>query len=190
MLYKFLRPIAVFLFKIFFRIEVKGKYNIPKEGGVIIASNHLSNLDPVVLGVASPRRLNFLAKEELFRNQLFSRFIKSLGAIPLKREKRDISAVKKAYKILKREEVLVIFPQGSRIFKGKIYPGVGFLAKKANVPVVPTKILGTDKILPPGKGFFHLEKIKVVFGRPFNVKDGLSPKDITERIFSEIKNLK
>lgn len=188
MLYKILRPLAIFLFKIFFKIEVKGKEKIPKKGRFILASNHASVLDPVVLGVACPRRLYFLAKEELFRNRLFSLLIKTLGAIPLRREQSDLKAIKKALSLLNEEKPVVIFPQGGRNRYGKVKEGVGFLAKKSNSSVIVSKIIGTDKILPKGEKKLRLGKIKVIFDR---VSHEVSSdyQDFSLKIFERIMNL-
>lgn len=189
MLYKFLRPIAIFLFKLFFRIEVRGRENIPLKEGFILASNHLSNLDPIVLGVASPRRLYFLAKEELFRVPFLSFLISRLGALPLRRAKTDIWALREGIKKLNEQQALVIFPEGSRIDeKKRVYPGIGFLAKKTGVKVIPSKIYNTDKVLPPGRFFPYFRKIKVVFGKPL-VFSSSTPEEIASQIISKIASL-
>ncbi len=189
MLYSILRFIAAVLFKVFFRIEVEGRENIPSQEGFIIASNHLSNLDPIVLGVASPRKLHFLAKEELFKISLFSFLISRLGALPLKRRQADVSALKESIKKLNQNQGLVIFPEGSRLNREKkVYAGVGFLINKTKVKVVPSKIYNTDKVLPPGKIFPCFRKIRVVFGRPLIFSSSTS-EEITSQIIKEIKSL-
>jgi len=188
MLYEILKPLAIFLFKIFFKIEVKGKEKIPKKGRFILASNHTSVLDPVVLGVACPRRLYFLAKEELFKNKLFSLLIKTLGAIPLKRESSDLRAIKKALTLLAEEKPVVIFPQGTRRGGfGEVKKGVGFLAKKSNSCVVISKIIGTEKILPKGEKRLRLGKIKVIFDKVFYKNDDYQ--DFSLKVFERIMNL-
>jgi len=187
MLYEILKPLAIFLFKIFFKIEVKGKEKIPKKGRFILASNHTSVLDPIVLGVACPRRLYFLAKEELFKNELFSLLIKTLGAIPLKRESSDLKAIKKALSLLNDEKPVVIFPQGTRGSFNEVKKGVGFLAKKSNSLVVVSKIMGTDKILPKGEKRLRLGKIKVIFDRVLYKNDDYQ--DFSLKIFERIMSL-
>lgn len=193
MLYNFLKPIAFLILKFIFRLKIEGGENLPPEGGVILASNHFSNLDPIVLGVSSFRRLNFLAKEELFKGRLGAWFLKKLGAFPLKREKTDFFALKESLQRLKKGEVLVIFPQGRRVSlkNSPVRSGVGFLAKTSGVKVVPVKISGTEKILPPGKVFPRLERIRVVFGRPmvFNLSRKDSVKEISQKIFLAIEAL-
>ncbi|OQX86992.1 MAG: hypothetical protein B6D55_04585 [Candidatus Omnitrophica bacterium 4484_70.2] len=187
MLYEILKPLAIFLFKIFFKIEVKGKEKIPKKGRFILASNHTSVLDPVVLGVACPRRLYFLAKEELFENKLFSLLIKTLGAIPLKRGSSDLKAIKKALTLLAKEKPVVIFPQGTRGRFDEVKKGVGFLAKRSNSCVVVSKIIGTEKILPKGRKKLRLGKIKVIFDKVFYKNENYQ--DFSLKIFERIMSL-
>ncbi len=189
MLYAILRIIIVFILKVFFRLEVKGKEFIPKNTGFILASNHLSNLDPVVLGAASPVRIYFLAKEELFRNLLFSSFLKTLGAIPLKRDKPGVSSLKKAINILKSKKPIVIFPQGTRAYRGKPLEGVGFLCRKSRAPVVVAKITGTDKALPKGGTLIKPHPIKVIFSSVENLSPGDSYEDITQKVWNRIENI-
>ncbi|MCD6583154.1 MAG: 1-acyl-sn-glycerol-3-phosphate acyltransferase [Candidatus Omnitrophica bacterium] len=187
MLYRILRSLAILLFKLFFRIEVEGKDKVPKEGGFILASNHLSFLDPVVLGLASPRRLYFLARNDLFTNKLFSSFIKKLGAVPLKREKPDITAMRIALKIIKNNCPLVIFPQGTRGQLMRSKPGVGFLFKRTHVPIITAKIYGTDRALPKGARMIRFKKIKVFFDRIDNLEEEDDYRKISLKVLEKIK---
>jgi len=194
MLYYFLRSFAVFLCKVLFRIQVEGKGNIPKKGGFILASNHLSYLDPIILGVACPRKLTFMAKEELFSIPVFSSLIRRLGAFPIKRYRADISAFKEAFKMVKRGLPLVIFPEGRRSPTGDLLnplKGVGFLVDYLRVPVVPALIRGTDKVLPVNKKFIHPKKIWVYFGEPIFI-ERRKPSDylqIAQQVMDEIRRL-
>jgi 1-acyl-sn-glycerol-3-phosphate acyltransferase len=192
MFYWLLRLLAKFLFKILFKFEVRGKENVPKKGGVVIASNHASYLDPVALGVASPRKLNFLAKQELFNSKLFSLLISTLGALPLRQDK-PLRAMNEAIRRLSKGKSLVIFPQGGRKREdmlNSIYPGVAFLSLKAGVPIVPALIEGSGLALPIGAKFIRLKKIKVSFGKPLKPGPGMFEGDY-ERISQEVlKRLK
>ena len=171
-------------------MQIKGSSFIPRQGPFILASNHLSNIDPVVMAAACPRRLNFLAKEELFRASLFGRFIYILGAFPIKRSKADISALKVALKRLKREALLV-FLEGTRDPKAKkVQPGVGFLVNRSGVPVVPARVYNTDKVLGPGRKFIKPHKIKVVFGKPLVFDKKKEPLEVAEEILARINTLK
>ena len=169
MLYTLIIQFLILIFKIVFRIKVYGKKNIPKVGGFILASNHVSYLDPITLGVACPRKLNFMARHDLFCNPLFSWFITILGAFPLKRDSYDSSALKEAIRRLKNGNALVLFPEGSRSINGisnEPQPGIGFLVVKACVPVIPAFIRGTELVLPKGSKFIRLKTICVYFGKP------------------------
>src|SRR5579863_3703731 len=113
--------------------------NIPRHGAFILASNHISNLDPVVLGICSVRRLNFMAKVELFKG-LLGFVLTRLGAFPVKRGESDFGAMREALKRLKIGRVILIFVEGTRRIgnePSKAQAGVGFLAMKSGVPIVP-----------------------------------------------------
>lgn len=169
MIYWFFRSLSALIFKTVFRIKVYGKNNIPQKGGFILASNHVSYLDPVAIGVACPRKLNFMARHDLFDNPAFSWLLYRLGAFPVKRDSADLSALKEAMKRVKQGKVLTVFPEGSRAFDGisnEPQPGIGFLAAKLNVPVVPAFIRGTYDAFPKGAKFIRPAQICVYFGQP------------------------
>lgn len=193
MLYTILRPFAILLLKIVFRIKVFGKKNIPQKGGFILASNHKSYLDPVVLGVASSRKLNFMARNDLFCNPLFSWIISTLGAFPVKRDSADLSALKEAIKRLHKGNVLTMFPEGTRGFGGEIgqaHAGIGFLAAKLNVPVIPAFIKGTDVALPKGTKFIRPSEITVYFGKQIHIEKELSYQKIADKVMEKIEELR
>jgi 1-acyl-sn-glycerol-3-phosphate acyltransferase len=187
-----IRPVFIKLLK----IHVQGIENIPLEGGCILASNHRSNLDPFVLNSISPRPIFFMAKEELFKIPVLNWIIRKAGAIPVKRNKRDISALKKASQALKEGYCIGIFPEGHRArpktFR-KPQSGVGLLVAKNRVPVVPVRIEGTDDVFPVNSKFPKLFKypIEVRVGKPiyFDKFEGLDYQDIANIVMEEIKNL-
>ena len=191
--YLILQKIAIFLFKLFFDFKVFGEENIP-EGGVIIASNHVSYLDPVILGASVyRRRIFYMAKEELFKIPILRNLIKYLGAFPVKRGSPDIKALKKALEILKENKILLIFPEGTRGDGKKLLPpkkGLGLLVSKSKVPVIPAYIFGTEKVLPKGAKFLKLNKIRVYFGKPIKDIQEKDYKTIGERVMEEILKLK
>ena len=199
MFYKFVSFLAFLLCRFLFRVEVYGRKNIPHQGGFILASNHTSYLDPVVLGGVAPRRISFLAREDLFTfNRAFGWLIRNLDAIPLKREGGDFSAFKKTIQLLRQGKAVVIFPEGGRSLDGKLkagLPGVGFLAAKSGVPIVPVYIQGSNRALPPKARFFRWAKIKVFFGERINPADitaGLGHRKyetITERTMQSLAQL-
>ncbi|MDD2430108.1 MAG: lysophospholipid acyltransferase family protein [Firmicutes bacterium] len=171
MIYAIVKAIALFVFKLFGRLKIKYNYPMP-EGGVILAGNHISNLDPPVLACASKRPVYFLAKKELFKNPVIGAILRAFKAYPLDRSKGDLAAIKRALTVLKEDKVLGIFPEGTRVkgaAMGKPLNGAAFLATQAKVPIVPVAVSGTELGF---KGLF-LGKIKmaVVFGKPITVEE-------------------
>ena len=170
MYYAIIKAIATFFFKLFGRMKVEG-VKVP-EGGVILAGNHISNLDPPVLACASNRPVYFLAKKELFKNPFIGGFLKSLKAYPLDRDKGGLAAIRQALNILKEDKVLGIFPEGTRSKDGKMGEakhGAAFLAMQAKVPIVPVAISGTEKGF---KGLFTGKtKLYIKFGQPISVEE-------------------
>jgi 1-acyl-sn-glycerol-3-phosphate acyltransferase len=162
--------------------------NIPRQGAFILASNHISNLDPVVLGICSIRRLNFMAKIELFKGAL-GFFLTKLGAFPVKRGESDFGAMREALKRLKNGKVVLIFVEGTRRIgnePSKAQAGAGFLAMKSGVPVVPVYMKGTDQVMAPGTKFFKRGRVSASFGVPFSVKDAPTYEEASQRILDKI----
>lgn len=169
MWYFFVKIVFRVIFKIFYRLEIIGVENIPKTGPVVIASNHASLLDPPLIGSSASRKVNFMAKEELFV-PVFGTLCASLGAFPVKRGGADINAMKHALQLLKNQEVLGIFPEGTRSKNGTLgrgEPGALAIANKGKALVVPTAVIGSNLSLR--KTFWP--KIKVVFGKPMSFSE-------------------
>ena len=200
MLYLIIRFIALVLSKVLFRLERFGTQNIPLKGGFILAANHSSYLDPPLLAAACPRVLSFLAIKSLFKHALFGGFISRLNAFPIKSHSGDIKAMRWAIKILQQGRGLLIFPEGGRYNDGRLHEpleGIGLIAAKTKVPVVPAFIQDTDKALPMHGKFIRPKKIKVYFGQAIriqNLKSQLSNDDFYQRIaqktMEEIRGLK
>ena len=194
MMYSLCKNSALIVSKILFRLEAEGVDNIPRKGGFILASNHVSYLDPIILGAICPRRLNFMARNDLFDIPILGRLIRTLGAFPLKRDSVDIGSVKLALRCLQQSNGLLVFPEGSRTSSGvieRVKPGVGFIAGRCNVPVVPAFIKGSQKAWGRNARFIHPSKIKVFFGKliyPDNTKKN-DYEIFTERVIQEIKKL-
>ncbi|MCG2712056.1 MAG: 1-acyl-sn-glycerol-3-phosphate acyltransferase [Candidatus Omnitrophica bacterium] len=199
--YIFCRFLLFIIFKMLFFFKSSGRENLPEKGGCIIASNHLSYLDPIVLSIASPRMLTFMAKQELFKNPFFSRLITALNSFPLERGSADLKSIRFAINKLKSDGTLIIFPEGTRSTSGQInegQSGVSMLAAKANVPVVPTLIKGTDIALAAGsKKIRFFVPLSVHFGKlmyfkPSSSKDNLKDEyhQFSRDIIAEIQKLK
>lgn len=144
-IYMIIRAIVLVLYKLIFWIRLEGKENLPEGDGMLFCSNHLSNLDPPTVAVMVPRKLRFLAKEELFHNKPFAWLIRHLGATPITRGGADVSAVKTCIRILREGENLLMFPQGTRrktLRKKDLKPGALMIAQRSGVPIVPLAICG------------------------------------------------
>lgn len=193
MFYNITRWIFNIFYTIFFRLQVIGLDNIPLDKPLIIASNHISNLDPPTLGVACKvRPINFMAKIELFQIPIFSWAIRKLGAFPVKRGASDKNAIKTALDKLRSNLVVGIFPEGTRSKDGNlgnVGTGVITIAAKAKAVVVPTAIVGTNKISL--KNLFP--KIKVAFGEPIYLPEKIDDKELfveyTDKMMQQIKEL-
>jgi len=150
-------------------IRFSGRENIPATGGVLVVSNHQSHLDPPMVGIGSPRRLNFLARESLFHFAPFRKLLQSLEVIPLDMEGKGISGMKESLRRLKRGEPLMIFPEGSRTHDGRIapfMPGFTALAVRSGAAILPAAIDGAFQAWPRHHLFPRLGKISVHFGAP------------------------
>lgn len=200
MFYFFIRILTLILFTIYFRLQVFGKNNIPRQGGFILAANHTSYLDPPVLAAASPRVFFFLAREELFRLPVFGRFIRALNAFPLRTHAGDVKALRWAITELKAGEAVIIFPEGGRTAEGELVKpskGVGFLAVKANCPIIPAFIEGSNRALPINSRLVRPRKIKVYFGQPIKSEqlssqpsEGGLYQQLAQKTMEEIRKLK
>jgi len=199
MFYSIVRIISWILLKIFWGMKVKGAENIPKNGAVIIASNHVSYLDPAVLAASLNRKIYFIAKKEVFKNGFVSFILKNLNAISVDRENADILAFKKAINILREEKVLGIFPEGTRSPNGELQElklGAIKIAMKTGVPILPVGIIGTHKIYPRGIKFPILFKHKIIvkYGAPqylnkLKLKDKIYQKEELNLLGKKIKEL-
>lgn len=175
MLYTILKPIAFLLMRLLFRIEGRGVAHVPAAGPLLVVANHVSVLDPPLVGGVSPRPLCFLAKAELFEVPLFGRFIHALNARPVRREGSDARALRTALRLLEAGRALLIFPEGTRGEEGVVRegrPGAGMLAVMSGAPVVPAYIAGSGRALPKGRVLPRPAKVRVTFGPPLSFKAG------------------
>ncbi len=169
MIYAIAKTIFSIFCKIYFRLEVKGADNVPKKGGVLIASNHSSFLDPVIVGVGISRATYYLTKQSLFEIPILGLLIRALHTIPIKRSMVSVSTFKELIKSLNAKKAIILFPEGTRSIDGKLGQGkigVGMLALRTDVPIVPVYVDGAIKAFPKGGKWIHPKKIRVIFGKP------------------------
>lgn len=155
--------------------EVRGREHIPRTGGLIVASNHISFFDPPLIGIAAVRELHFLAKEELFRPPVFGSLIRAYNAIPIRRGVADLSGLSKAIEVLRSGKALIMFPEGSRMRDGELHParpGVGMLAVGTDALIVPCYISGSSR---PGGWITRRSKLRIWFGPARGWKDLAGP---------------
>lgn len=168
---------AIYLYcKVVYRLKVIGKENIPKEGPVIYCGNHRSYLDPPLIVVTAGRHVRFMAKEELTKNK----FLKFLGyvfdAIYVKRDNKEIAALKTTLKALKNKESIAMFPEGTRngLEKGEsVKEGVAFFVLQTGAKVQPVGIVGGEK---------PFKKVYVNYGKPLDYSDRVTKKPSKEEL--------
>ena len=162
-LYTIGKAVCMPIFKLLYRFKTVNADNIPTEGGVIIASNHLSNSDPPLLGLSSKRRMYFMAKVELFQNKFFGALIRALGAFPVERGAGDGKAIKTGEDLIREGNVMTIFIEGGRTKTGELMrprSGCALVAQQMQVPVVPACIT----VIGKSKSIFAKRLIE--FGEP------------------------
>ena len=167
--YDFLHVVCRLVGVVVFRIRVTGREHLPRSGGALVLSNHQSHLDPVLIGLAGDRRMSFVARKSLFGFAPFRWLIDSLDAIPLDREGSGFGGLKETLRRLKREELVLIFPEGTRTrdgFLGEIKPGFCAIAHRAEVPLVPVAIDGAFDALPRTRDYPLPAVIHIAFGPP------------------------
>ena len=185
------RPIM----KVFYRYKFINNNSIPHEGAYIIASNHMSFSDPVLLGLGQRRRLFFMAKQELFKNKFFAGLIRALGAFPVERGAGDGKAIKTGEDLIKEGNVMTIFIEGGRTKTGEFMrprSGCALVAQQMQVPVIPACITIT------GNPKYRFAKRVIHFGDPLTPQQlGLAPdgdrrqlKNATNMIMDEIKKMR
>jgi 1-acyl-sn-glycerol-3-phosphate acyltransferase len=166
------------LLKLLFRPWVQGEEHIPDEGAAIFASNHLSFSDSIFLPLMVPRRMTFLAKSDYFtghgmKGKATAAFFKGVGQLPIDRSggKAGEAALNSGLRVLRRGELLGIYPEGTRSPDGRLYrgrTGVARMALEAGVPVLPVAMIGTDKAQPTGKKLPRIMRIGIRIGRPLS----------------------
>ncbi len=152
-----------------FRVRVSGRRQVPSSGGGLVLSNHQSNLDPILIGLANDRRLNYVARQTLFGFAPLRWLLNSLDAIPIDREGTGLGGVKETLRRLKRGELVLLFPEGTRTPNGEVHslkPGFIAIARRARVPLVPLAIDGAFDAWPRERRFPRAAVIHVRFGIP------------------------
>ncbi len=190
---RLLRSGARLLFRIYFRVEITGLAGIPADTPFIIAANHSSYLDPLIIGCFCPRPVRFLMLESFYNKPFLKWFFRLYRAIPVARSGSDISGIRKSIEALKNGDVLGIFPEGRRSPDGSVtepMPGVGLIASKTEMPVIPAGINGAHGAFPKGAFLPRPSKITLNFGESLSPAGFTSPvKDMPSIIMKRIEEL-
>jgi 1-acyl-sn-glycerol-3-phosphate acyltransferase len=167
-LYRIVRAAALGAAHLGFRLRVCGRENLIEEGSAILASNHVSYLDPPLVAVSCRNEIHFLARKTLFERPVIGPLIANLNAFPVDRDRGDVAAVRAVLQLLKSGKRVLVFPEGTRSSDGNLQParaGVGLIIAKSLAPVVPIRIFGSYAALPRSGGI-RFVPITVVVGKP------------------------
>ncbi|KQY56582.1 MULTISPECIES: lysophospholipid acyltransferase family protein [unclassified Nocardioides] len=206
MLYTALHAVVPPVARAVWRPEITGLENIPASGGVIVASNHLSFADSLVIPIVAPRKVVFLAKSDYFtgsgiKGALSKAWFEGLGMLPVDRDDAQaaLTSLDTALKVLGKGEAFGIYPEGTRSRDGRLYrgrTGVAHLALTAGVPVVPVGLQGTAELQPVGSRLPRLAKVRVAIGEPLDftgrfddVPAGRARRTATDEIMAAIAQL-
>jgi 1-acyl-sn-glycerol-3-phosphate acyltransferase len=188
-----------------FRPRIVGRANVPKSGAVLLASNHLSFADSIVITLVAPRSVSFLAKADYFtgrgfRGWLSRSFFSAVGAIPVERGAGAAAqeALNDGLEVLRAGEAFSIYPEGTRSLDGRIYKGrtgVAWLALTSGAPVVPVALTGTQDLQPVGSTRVHLARVTVEFGVPLDLSrhgsadSGRARRAATDEVMAAIQRM-
>lgn len=203
--YTLARWIIGLVFRVVWRPRIVGVENVPRTGPVIIASNHLSFIDSVVIPLAVPRRVRFLAKAEYFegrgvRGRAVAVFFHLIDAVPVRRtgNRDSMRSLESALQVLREGTAFGIYPEGTRSRDGRLYrgrTGVGWLAATSGAPVVPVALTGTDQVQPVGSNRLRVRAVTVRFGMSIDpsgyvgLPAGRARREITDEVMNRIAAL-
>ncbi|WP_255513356.1 1-acyl-sn-glycerol-3-phosphate acyltransferase [Homoserinibacter sp. GY 40078] len=196
-----LAPLA----RLIFRPRVVGRRNVPRRGGVLLASNHLAFIDSIVITLVARRSVSFMAKSAYFTGRgpagrLQRGFFRGVGAVPVERGAGSAAqdALDAGLRVLQEGEAFSIYPEGTRSRDGRLYrgrTGVAWLALTAGVPVVPVALVGTDRMQPGGAGPIRFARVTVRFGEPIDLSvygpatSGRARREATDAVMAAIQRM-
>ncbi len=173
------------------QIKIEGMNNVPKTGGCLIVSNHVSFMDPTTVGWAVAREIHYLGRKSLFKPPFWSWFLPICNVMPIDRDAHDITGLRGILKMLKGGHPVLLFPEGTRSPDGTIQaaePGAGFIALKAGVPILPVRVFGTFESLSRHTKRLRFHPIRVVIGQPYvpTVPEGRREKEFYPTVAQEM----
>ncbi len=174
MWHEFLKFVARIVAVTVFQIRCRGRQFLPRSGGGLVLSNHQSNLDPILIGLGCSRRLNYVARQTLFRFAPLRWLLNSLDTIPIDREGSGFGGLKETLKRLKRGELVLLFPEGTRSPDGEVHamkPGFCAIAKRSGVPLIPMALDGAFEAWPRHRTIPRRTVVHVEFGESITPAD-------------------
>ncbi len=190
--YRVVRFLILIFCRIYFRLRIYGRENIPKSGAFILAPIHRSNVDTPIVSAVTHRRLRFMGKDSLWKIRPVATVLSALGGFPVSRGTVDLEALKRCLSVLALGETLVMFPEGTRQSGPKIHPlfdGAAYLAIKADVPIVPVGFGGTEGVMPKGSKKILPRRCSVVIGPPIyppKAETGRLPRTATTDLTAQL----
>lgn len=191
--YSVIRFVLLLFCRAYFRLSIEGRENVPKTGAFILAPIHRSNVDTPIASATTSRRLRFMGKDSLWKIRPVGSVLSALGGFPVSRGTVDLEALKRCRGVLALGEPIVMFPEGTRQFGPEIQPlfdGAAYLAIKANVPIVPVGIGGTQDVMPKGKKMIYPKKCVMIIGEPIHppqAQNGRTPRTATTELTARLK---
>jgi 1-acyl-sn-glycerol-3-phosphate acyltransferase len=198
--YRVLRLLVHLISRAYWRVEVEGADAVPPTGPVILAPVHRSFMDFFVVSEVTPRKIFYMAKDEMWKSPLFGSFLEAVGAFPVHRDGADRLALERAQDVLERGDVLILFPEGTRRagpVVEDLHEGAAFLAARTGAAIVPIGIGGTAEAMPKGSKFVRPVKVHIVVGPPIEPPErsarGRVPRsqvhELTEQLRAELQSL-
>lgn len=192
LLYRVCRDAAHLLFRLTGRVRIIGHENIPEVGPLIVACNHVSYLDPPLVGSSIRRECRYMARASLFRNRLFGGFISRIGAYPMDRERPTREMVRRTLRFLEQGYIVVMFPEGTRSMDGQLgpgEPGIALFVRQSGAPVLPAAVIGPERMWPRTAKLPRPAPLTVVFGSPIFFTPDTPRADIVRTVMRAIAQL-
>jgi len=173
-LFRLIQLTLKIIFNLLYRVERIDFHKVPRNGNFLLCSNHISYLDPVIIGAYIPRYIYFMAKKELYKSSFLSSLVTFLNAFPVDRHSLSRKTISRSFRILKDGNILGVFPEGTRstdgiLRKGK--KGIGFLSAYSDSPIIPVAISGTNKIVQKPHIRIFFPKVRLIVGDVIEIKE-------------------
>lgn len=185
--YKLIRIILFAVAKVYWRVTIEGRDHIPTTGAYVLAPVHRSNVDTPLVGLVTPRRLRYLAKDSLWKNRAMGWFFSTMGGFPVRRGTVDRAALEQCIAVVQAGEPLVMFPEGTRRegpLIEDLFHGPAFVASQTGVPVIPVGIGGSARTMPRGAKFIRPAKVHIIVGPPIEAPQ---PADGREHVARDVR---